>query len=55
MFQIVIQSVAPFNLEVGEHRDIESEKYYIDNISHINEKTRLINQLWYLRQNKFII
>ena len=30
MFQISNQLVRPFNLEVGEHRDIESQKYYID-------------------------
>ena len=30
MFQISNQSVEPFNLEIGEHRDIESHNYYID-------------------------
>ena len=30
MFQIPNQSVKPFNLEVDEHRDIESSIYYID-------------------------
>ena len=30
MFQISNQSVKPFNLEIGEHRDIESHNYYID-------------------------
>ena len=30
MFQISSQSVKPFKLEVGEHRDIESQNYYID-------------------------
>ena len=30
MFWISSQSVKPVNLEVGEHRDIESENYYID-------------------------
>ena len=32
LFQISTQSVKPFNLEIGEHRDIESQNYYIDNI-----------------------
>ena len=27
MFQISSQSVKPFNLEIGEHRDIESRNY----------------------------
>ena len=30
MFQISNQSVKPFNLEVGEHRDIESKNYYVE-------------------------
>ena len=29
MFQNSSQSVEPFNLEVDEHRDIESQNYYI--------------------------
>ena len=30
VFQISSQSVEPFDLEVGEHRDIESQNYYVD-------------------------
>ena len=30
MFQISSLSVKSFNLEFGEHRDIESQKFYID-------------------------
>ena len=30
MFQISSQSVKPFNLEIGEHRDIESQNYDIE-------------------------
>ena len=30
MFLIASQSVEPFNLEVGEHTDIESQNYLID-------------------------
>ena len=30
MFKISSQSAKPFNLEVGEHRDIESQNDYID-------------------------
>ena len=30
LFQISILSVHPFNLKVGEHRDIESQNYIID-------------------------
>ena len=30
MIQISSQSVEPFILEIAEHRDIESQKYYID-------------------------
>ena len=30
MFQISSQSVKPFELELGEHRDMESKNYYID-------------------------
>ena len=30
MFQISNQSIKPLNLEIGEHRDIESRNYYID-------------------------
>ena len=30
MFQISNLSVKPFNLELGEHRDIEFQNYYID-------------------------
>ena len=29
-FQIPSQLVKPFNLEVGEHRDIESQHYYTE-------------------------
>ena len=29
MFQNSCQSVKPYNLEVGEHRDIESYNYYL--------------------------
>ena len=29
MFQISNQSVKPLNLEIGEHRDIESQNYYL--------------------------
>ena len=32
IFQIPGQSVKPFNLEVGEHRDRESKKNYIENL-----------------------
>ena len=32
MFQILNQLVKPFNLEVGKHRDIESQNYPIDTI-----------------------
>ena len=30
LFQISSQSVKPFNLEIDEHRDIESQNYYIN-------------------------
>ena len=30
IFEISSQSIKPFNLKVGEHRDIESQNYYID-------------------------
>ena len=30
MFQIASQSVNPVNPEVGEHREIESQNYYVD-------------------------
>ena len=30
MFQISNQSVKLFDIEAGEHRDIESQNYYID-------------------------
>ena len=31
MFQISSQSGLPFSLDIGEHRDIESQNYYFDN------------------------
>ena len=33
MFQISNQSVKSFNLEVGEHRDIECKNYFIFTLS----------------------
>ena len=32
IFQILSESAEPFNVEVGEHRDIESQNYYMDNV-----------------------
>ena len=37
MFQSLSQSVKPFNLEAGEHRDIESQNYYINDYVHQTE------------------
>ena len=44
IFQIWSQSVEPFNLKVGEHRDIESPNYSID----INiEKLAILLYIYY--------